>query len=169
MEEIDIVNSIPLSKVSFTLNPVLWDSFSDEVKTLVENGWNEVKLLNDNKDVNPQVANIPNNSGGIYMFIAKPDLIPNTHIYLMYIGRARYTAAQNLRKRCSEYIDDKRPKVSRMISHWGSYLYIRYLPISADNVIIDKVEEELINKILPPFNHRIPDKTIQAAVNAFNM
>lgn len=37
----------------------------------------------------------------------------------------------------------------------------------SDNQIIDKVEEELINKILPPFNDEIPDKNIRDAVKAF--
>lgn len=168
-DEIDIFQSICTSKIPFTINPVLWDSFSERVRLIVNNDWKEIKFLDGVDKINPMITSLPDNMGGIYLFIAKPDFIPNTHMYLMYIGRARLTSNQNLRKRCREYINDNRPKVTRMISNWGKYLYIKYLPLDIDNNLIDEVEAELINKILPPFNSMIPDQKIQKAVNAFNM
>ena len=52
-----------------------------------------------------------------------------------------------------------------MIDGWRKYLFIRYLPLT-DNTCIDKIEAELINKILPPFNDQIPDQVIRNAVQA---
>jgi len=118
---------------------------------------------------NPQLGTIPNDKGGIYLFLAKPNILPGSHLYLMYVGRAHISTTQNLRKRCSQYpVEKKRPKIKRMIEQWGKYLYIRYLPLD-NNATIDIVESELINKILPPFNDEIPDQKISAAVKAFTM
>ena len=55
-----------------------------------------------------------------------------------------------------------------MLKGWGEYLYIRYLPLT-DDLELEKIEAELINKILPPFNDKIPDKKIRDAVKAFSM
>ena len=170
--EIDVVsNSIITAKINFSLNAHFWDVFDPKVYQVLHSlkQWSEVKLLNDYGEKNFQMGTLPNDKGGIYIFVAKPDIVPNTHLYLLYIGRARSTRDQNLRKRCSEYIyENKRPKIGRMIQQWGKYLYIRYLPLD-DNELIDKIEAELINRILPPFNDAIPDKEIRAAVQAFSI
>ncbi|AFV03482.1 hypothetical protein UNSWDHB_322 [Dehalobacter sp. UNSWDHB] len=55
-----------------------------------------------------------------------------------------------------------------MIEGWGQYLYVRYLPLT-DNDLIDSIESEIINKVLPPFNDMIPDKQIRTAVKAFSV
>lgn len=88
-----------------------------------------------------------------------------------YIGRAKLTDAQNIRKRCREYFtkwyrNDERPKITRMIKYWGSDLYLSFIEIS-ENDIIDDYESKLINSLLLPFNTKIPDKETQQAINAF--
>lgn len=173
-KEIDIIgNSIAESKIHFVLNTALWESFDASIKSTLHSisAWSEVKFLDENGNLNNSIMSLPNNAGGIYLFVAKPNLIPDSHYYLLYVGRAHSTATQNLRKRCREYIkelnENKRPKIHRMLSGWGEYLYIRYLPLN-DNNEIDRIEAELINKILPPFNDQIPDKEIRDAVKAFS-
>jgi len=172
MNEIDIVdNSIPISKVEFILNPLFWNDFNDDIKNQLHSVpiWDEAKFLDDRGKINPEMSRLPNKAGGIYLFVAKPNLIPNTHSYLMYVGRAHCSNHQNLRKRCREYIKvQKRPKITRMINTWGQYLYVRYLPLT-DNDLIDDLESEIISKILPPFNDSIPNKQIRNAVKAFSV
>jgi hypothetical protein len=173
MEEIDVVRStMSESKVNFILNTTLWDSFDDKLKQIIHSfgTWTEIKFLDNNGNNNPSLDTIPNDKGGVYIFITKPDILPaDIHLYLMYVGRALCTGKQNLRKRCKEYsTKQKRPKISRMIQQWGKYLYIRYLPLD-DNSLISNMEAEIINKILPPFNDRIPDQEIQEAVEAFKI
>jgi len=172
MQEIDLIKTnFVESKVPFTLNTTLWDNFDKSIHSLVASvdRWTEVKLLNADGSKHPELSSIPNDKGGIYLIIAKSNILLESHIYLMYIGRAHCTTSQNLRKRCSQYPTEKeRPKVTRMIRQWGQYLYIRYLPME-DNIIIDKIEAELINKILPPFNDVIPDQQLRDLVKAFSV
>lgn len=171
MQEIDVIITLPESKLHFTLSTALWSSFDSDILSIVSTSadWTEVKLLDADGSKNPQLSTIPNDKGGIYLFLAKSHILPESHIYLMYVGRAHISSSQNLRKRCSQYpTETKRPKIKRMIQQWGQYLYIRYLPLD-DNTKIDKIEEELINKILPPFNDEIPDQEIKAAVRAFSI
>ena len=168
MEEVDVIKkSLSETKVHFTISPLLWDRFSKEISIFTQRQWSEVKFLDNDLRIHPNMRTIPNNCGGIYSFVVKPDLVPNSHLYLLYIGRAQYTDNQSLRKRCSEYPKEDRPKIQTMINNWGKYLYIRYLPLTESNDIINKTEAELINAILPPCNDKIPNKTIRQARAAF--
>jgi len=171
MREIDIFTSTAMSTIHFMLNTTLWDSFDTNVLGIISSpqSWNEVKMLAPNGKKNPQLNTIPNDRGGIYLLIIKSGILSESHIYLMYIGRAHRTATHNLRKRCSRYPrEKKRPKIKRLIEQWGQYLYIRYLPLD-DDATIDAVERELVKKIQPPCNDDIPDKEIRDAVKAFTM
>jgi excinuclease UvrABC nuclease subunit len=171
MQEIDVIGNVAESHLRFMLNTTLWDSFDSGVLGVISpsHSWNEVKLLAPDGKRNPQLNTIPNDKGGIYLFLVKSNIIPESHLYLMYVGRAHISTTQNLRKRCSQYpVEKKRPKIKRMIEQWGKYLYIKYLPLE-NNTTIDNVESELINKILPPFNDEIPDQKISAAVKAFSI
>ncbi|MDR1192574.1 MAG: hypothetical protein LBK98_00120 [Peptococcaceae bacterium] len=171
MQEIDVVGDVAKSYIRFMLNTAWWDSFDANVLSIISHprSWSEVKLLAPDGKRNPQLRAIPNDKGGIYLFLAKPNILPESCLYLMYVGRAHITANENLRERCSKYpAEKKRPKIKRMIEQWGKYLYCRYLPLD-DNAIIDVVEDELINKILPPFNDKIPDQKIREAIKAFNI
>ena len=171
MREIDIITNTAMSNLRFMLNTALWDSFDINVLSIISSpqSWNEVKMLAPDGEKNPRLTTIPNDKGGIYLLIVKPNILPESHIYLMYVGRAHNSATQNLRRRCLQYpVEKKRPKIKRLIEQWGQYLYIRYLPLD-NNATIDAVECELINKILPPFNDVIPDQKISAAVKAFTM
>ena len=177
-KEIDIIEcSVAKSKVSFMLNTVLWDSFDTTIKSILHSNsnWQEVKFLDENGALSSRINTVPNDAGGIYLFMAKPDIVHNSHGYLMYVGRSRKSASRNLRKRLREYYTEKRniskrPKIYRMLNGWGEYLYIRYLPLyNCDNSTIEKIEAELISKIIPPFNDEIPNKTIRNAVEAFSV
>lgn len=165
---IDMCQKVKDAKIPFVLNlNNSWDSFDTTLASVIDTTWCEAKFLDDaGTTLHSDMNNIPNDKGGIYIFIAKPAIVPDTHLYIFYIGRAKITARQNLKKRCSEYPKDERNKIISMINSYGKYLYIRYLPLN-DNDLIDRLEQELINKILPPFNDRIPDKIINSAINAW--
>lgn len=169
IREIDLVeNSILQSKVNFIIDPQLWHSFDDGIKNVIDAEWQEVKFFTGDKEKNPEMDLIPSDKGGIYAFVIKPSIIPNVHMYLMYVGRAHISQQQNLKKRCMRYYNDCRPKIKRMIEYWWEYVYIEFLPLD-DNTIIDNVEKELINKLIPPCNDEIPNQTIRNAVKAFSM
>jgi hypothetical protein len=166
-EIIDMCQKIKNSKLTFVLNPDnAWDVFDDNFQDTVNTTWQEVKFLDESCErLHASMEHLPNNTGGIYVFIAKPEIIPNTHLYILYVGRAFYTSSQNLRKRCSSYISDDRPKIYSMVRSWGKYLYIRYLPLT-DNNTIDRLESELINTIFPPCNDMYPNRVIRMAMKA---
>lgn len=169
-EPIDMCLDISEKQLRFTLNPdAVWEEFDVKLKLLIDKTeWQEVKFLDDSyKGLHSSMRNLPNKKGGVYVFVLKPEIIPATHLYILYIGRARYTSNQNLRKRCRQYFsDNKRPKINRMKTTWGNHLYIRYLPLE-DNNIIDEMEKALINAILPPCNDEIPSKRLMRSIKAF--
>ncbi len=171
MDILDMCEAVKLHKVPFVLNPTgEWDRFPAHLKRVLEYPWYEFKYFKDgSNEINPQISEVPNNCGGIYIFVIKPNVIPSIHLYLAYIGRARSTDNQNLRKRVREYADEKkRPKIATMKRYWSDYLYVRYLPLPEENNdCIDEVEKELIRTALPPFNDKYPDVYNQAMRAAF--
>lgn len=164
----DMCAEVQTHNITFVLNPDnIWNSYKDEFREITENGnWQEVKFLNDDASkLNTDIENVPNNCGGVYIFILKGQIIPVSHVYILYVGRVRYTNNQNLRKRLKEYLNDNRPKIEAMRRTWGNNLYIKYLPLD-DNAVITQLEEELIRVIIPPCNDKYPsviNKAIQAA------
>ena len=71
--------------------------------------------------------------------------------------------------RVKEYAKETdRPKICEMKRHWGSYLYLRYLPMpEEDNEHIIRLEEELLKTVIPPFNDMLPKIYNQAVKAAF--
>ena len=118
---VDMCSEIQTHNLTFVLNPDgAWTTFNEKYKEITEKGdWCEVKFLNDDESaLNDDIKKIPIDCGGIYIFILKGDIIPQSHVYIMYIGRAQNTQNQNLRKRVSHYINDNRPKIIKMIKTW---------------------------------------------------
>lgn len=171
MNRFDLCEAIKLHKVYFYLNPDNeWGNFPEHLKTLVQQPWAEFKyFVDETNELSPEAASIPNDCGGIYLFYINAKVIPDVHVYLAYIGRAKKTDSQNLRKRVREYAsEEKRPKICDMKHYWGKYLYVRYLPLpTVSNDTIDELEEELIKAVLPPFNDRYPKVYNQAIRAAF--
>lgn len=170
---IDLGEQINNYKMYFNLVPKLWDDFRCDCIDLNAVTWHKCKFLNsDGSELSNEMKNLPNNKGGIYLFFVKPPVIPGLSKYLMYIGRAKLTDKHNLRVRCTKYFTEyhsekSRPKIARLLSYWGKYLYVYYIELE-DNALIDELEAILINSLLPPCNDYIPAKTIRAAVKAFD-
>lgn len=150
---VDMCNTYKCAELRFVLNPRnVWKTFNEKYIPIVSNNWEEVKFLNEScTKLHPSIKELPSDSGGIYVFFIKTDIIPNTHIYILYIGRAKKTRTQNLRKRCCEYLKETRPPIMYMRENWGTNLYIKYLPLT-DNTLIDELESELIRVVIPPYN-----------------
>ena len=166
---IDLCDMIKIHELPFVLNPDnSWQSFDkDKFGSIISNTWYEEKFLDDaTGSLNDNLTSLPKDKGGIYIFVAKPNIIPDTHMYILYVGRALSTDSQNLRKRVKTYIKDTRPRVEKMRKKWGNYLYIKYLPLS-DNRMIEELEKELIRVIYPPCNIDYPDVIRGARTAAF--
>lgn len=160
-----------LFDITYYHNPNRWAEFAIDQTNPIANeaNWSkEIKYLNDaNDDVSDEIKNIPNNTGGVYMFFLKGKTLPFIEKYIVYIGRCQYTEDQNIRKRANEYFKDERDFIKGMFNHWKSFVYYRYFP-DTDNNRIKANEALLLNAIWPPFNPTIPNKIeIQPAINAF--
>lgn len=141
----------------FELNIDKWKTIDKDVKDAIFSEWHSIKFLNeDATQINQDIVQVPNDRGGVYMFLLRPDVIPGLHRYIMYIGRARRQKQFSLRKRCRAYLTDMRPKVATMRELWGKDLYFYYLPLDDDD-FIDKTEKELLRVIIPPCNSDIPE------------
>lgn len=160
---------------NFLINPKLWVDI-DEINKYITRFDKEIKYVRDDlSDYSNDLNHLPTDKGGIYFFFIKPPLNLTDIQYLVYIGRAKYTKNQNLKKRCREYFydfqnvhkDDSRTlKIKKMITRWGKYLYLKYVEFD-DNELIDSLETLLINNIRPPFNDFIPNKKFYTLQNAF--
>jgi len=161
-----------LRDVPYRLYEPLWNQYDLSEIDLDISEWSTIKYLNDSlDDFHPDISNVPNDSGGLYLFWMKCPIITGVTEYPFYIGRALLTKGQNLRKRTKEYFqhyqsDRDRPKIKRMIRYWGNRLYLSYHSV-ADNNLTEDYEKKLINSLLLPFNTRIPDSEISASISAF--
>lgn len=171
-EAFELHKEAKLHTFSFTMTPKLWQNFSVSQDIMDSLQWKEVKFLNDNgTEFSDEFNNIPNNSGGIYIFIIKSKILPDISEYLAYIGRAQLTPNHNLKVRCKRYFKEflnekERPKITTLINFFKEHLYLRYAVVENNETIVE-LESELINSILPPFNDMIPDKVVRQAINAF--
>ena len=171
-EAFPIGEQIKLHTFGFRLYPKLWIDFDIEEELMQALDWKETKFLNDEgTDFSDDIKNLPTNFGGIYIFIIKSNVLKEVSEYLAYIGRAQLTENHNLRVRCkrylTQYINEKeRPKITTLMNYFKDHLYLKYTKVDNNDLIV-RLEAELINSLLPPFNDEIPNKKIRQAVNAF--
>ncbi len=168
----DLGEELKLREVSYKLHPDLWENFDSNGLDFKFSNWKTIKYLNSTgSDFNNEINQLPNNKGGIYLFWVKCFAIEGITEFPVYIGRAKLTDRQNIRKRCKEYFNkfarnDERPKITRMFKYWSKELYLSYYIING-NDIIDTVEAAFIKSLLLPFNDIIPDIDISQGVKAF--
>lgn len=158
--------------VKYFLHKPLWDRFNFPQLNLQFANWQKIKYLNANADdFDAAINTVPSNSGGLYLFYVKCEIISGITEYPFYIGRAQFTDHQNLRKRVKEYFqhfsrNDERPKITRMFKYWAKDLHLAYFVLNNNADIVD-LEKQLINFLLLPMNDEIPDKEIKQAIKAF--
>ena len=139
------------------LVPKLWEAYDNFNCKSVED-WIIVKFYDDDGNVSENVRNIPDDTGGLYAYLVKPDLPILNFSNIMYIGRAHNNGESiNLKKRVYHYIYESndiykgRMQVRKLLNVYRKYLYVMYIPIE-DNEEIDRMEKELVTAISPPIN-----------------
>lgn len=163
---------LKLRKVEYKLHRKLWNQFIFPNLDISFKNWVKIKYLNTMaNDLHGDVENVPSTTGGLYMFYVKCEIISGITEYPLYVGRAQYTAHQNLKKRVKEYFqkyakNNERPKITRMFKYWDRELHLAYITLE-ENEGINELEKELINSLLFPMNTKIPDTNISQAINAF--
>ena len=167
----DLIQNLRNKKFQIELPSHLWRTFNPDILKILQTAkWNTFKYFSSYGIIGDAISSVNNKKGGIYIFYVDPQIVPERQRILMYVGEAQITANQNLRKRISEYKsylppDYSRPKISTMLQQWWEDLYCSYIELD-DNELIMQIETELINKLILPFNDKIPDKKIGFAVKA---
>lgn len=168
LEGIDICSRHKILKWNFELDPDKWKYIDPDTRFILNSkNWRTIKYFKDDGlTLNEQIHELPKDSGGIYVFYLKPDIVPEIHRYIMYVGRAQRKEKYSLYKRCRTYARDTRPSVQQLREIWGKELYLAYLPLH-DDELIKKVEKELIKAIIPPCNDEIYDYDVMPTQPAF--
>lgn len=156
----------------FLMSPELWDKFNLDGLKVDFSKWKRVKFIDDNGDLHGDISKIPNQYGGIYVYVIVPPVIPDCGAYIMYIGKASKTSKENLRARVRSYKSTfsqktSRKKLHRLFTKWGKYVYVYYLPVDIPAEDIDTLEARLISALVPPCNRIIPITSVRDAVSAF--
>ena len=169
----ELAEHLKLREVTYKVSPILWEKW-DNLIDLKFSNWNVIKYLdNDGSGLNTAIEEVPNDKGGLYMFFANCQTISGITEFPFYIGRAQLTKGQNLRKRVREYFtkyarEGERPKITTMFKYWSNELFLAYIEIEENEVIID-LEKKLINSLLLPMNDEIPDLETKQAKKAFEI
>ena len=158
----------------YTMVPELWGKFKiDDLPTVDFSKWESIKLIHGGS-FSEDLSKIPTTHGGIYVYCIEPRVIPGCGCYVMYIGKATKTPNENLRQRVqsySKFLTDSttRPRLHRLFSKWGEYVYVHYLSVDANGDVITALEDRLIGAFAkPPCNAEVRAKSVKIAVRAFN-
>ena len=160
--------------IIYYLYQAQWNKYNYLDIDLSSTNWTTIKYLNaQGNGFNADIDLVPNNTGGLYLFSIKCHVIPGITEYPVYVGRAKLTNGQNLRKRCRDYFtkirkDKERPLISKMFKFWKKELYLSWLTLDENEEIVD-LEKDLINGLLLPFNEEIPDIITREAKKAFKL
>ena len=159
---------------TYTMSPELWGKFNIEDLTGIDfSEWKRIKLINSGA-FSEELSQIPNSSGGIYIYCIEPEVVPGVGCYIMYIGKATKTPSENLRVRVRSYSNElgkyyKRARLHRLFTKWGEYVYVHYLAVDASREIITALEDRLIGAFgKPPCNAEVRVSSVKEAVRAFN-
>lgn len=156
----------------FSLVPNHWEEFENFLN-ITEDDWEEYKYFNESGEVSEEVKNIPNNKGGIYLYVVKPPVPIRYMPIIMYVGRAHNNGnSQNLRKRVNNYAREAkdfyrgRKAVRSLFSKYAEYLHVMYISLDK-NEDIDRLEKELISAIVPACNRELIQVSLKEGRSAF--
>lgn len=172
IKKIDVVQDLRTMTWPFCLSTELWgkcinDSFSEDLKRM-----KKIKYFSGNSNqLSNEVEELPNDSGGVYIYSIENGIFPFLGSYIMYVGRARKTKTENLRARAKSHFKqykrhEENERLERLFDHWDQYVYFSYLPINR-NDMIDLIEDQLIMALTPPCNKEYPAPKVRRKLSAF--
>lgn len=159
IKKLDVSQDLLQMIFPFCLSTELWEKFNkfnNESKLIDFSKFQGIKYFGDGKTLSKDIEKVPNDSGGIYIYVVENSVIPFSGKYIMYVGRARLTDNCNLRQRARSHFSqykrgEENDRMERVFDNWSDYVYLFYLQMG-DNDFIDLAEKELINALTPPCN-----------------
>lgn len=74
--------------LDIVLNIDKWETIDPDIKDIISNGWENNKFLNeDGTGIGEDINNVPDDKGGIYVFLLKPKIIPQIYVYRKELER----------------------------------------------------------------------------------
>lgn len=136
---------------SFVLNIKAWENIKTELSELFKGGQ---KYKFDSNIC----EHLPNKKG-IYIFYVEPDFpfLPETR-YLMYVGRVIGTNTfHNRFYKYVEGIGNSNQSENKMLltNMWPGKTWVMVYPLDMDDEAITKIEDNLIDNIVPPLNGKV--------------
>ncbi len=152
MEYHDILSlkkDVGVYQIKFLLWKEQWESYTEPSVKL---NWKCVKFEENSRHLIPSEK-------GIYAFIVDPEITPfPSHRYLMYIGQAGHKSNRNLRRRFSDYLNEKkrvkRMSINYLLNTWQGYVYFCFTVIDPNETNIRELERKLLDTFIPPFSSK---------------
>lgn len=172
VKNIDVVQSLSEMTWTFCLSTELWEKYLVEKHDVDLSKLIKIPYFEDDSTkLSKEVSSIPNDKGGIYLYVLENPVVPGAGRHIMYVGRARKTEKENLRARAKSHFAqykraDENSRLVRLYEKWAPYVYFMYIPLDS-NEVIDQAEEELIVSLTPPCNIKYPSVKIRNKLSAF--
>ncbi len=173
VKNIDVVQSLNDMMWRFCLSTELWELYVGEKHDISFDDGIKIPFFDgDSAKLSEEVKKIPNDKGGIYIYVLENPIVPDTGRYIMYVGRALFTKTENLRARVRSHFyqykrADENELLIRLYDNWAKYVYLIYIPMDEDNDTIGRIEDELIVTLTPPCNKKYPSVKIKKKLRAF--
>jgi hypothetical protein len=151
LDELNSVNPQKIYELPLTLNINLWSNIK------LPSPLPKPIKLEFNENIRKTFPANLKNKKGIYFFMIEPDFPFTPEIkYLVYIGRVIKT--NTFFKRFYDYVNaignySVQRNKQLMTNAWPSKTYIYYYELTNDSDI-ETIEQELIDKIIPPLNNK---------------
>lgn len=156
----------------FSMIPSRWDEYENFLD-IMQDDWAEYKYFDESGEVSVEVKRLPNDKGGIYLYVVKPPIPINYTPVIMYIGRAHNNGkSQNLRKRVNNYAREAqdlyrgRKSIRSLFAKYAEYLHVMYIALE-NNEDIDRLEKEMISAIVPACNRELMQVSLKEGRAAF--
>ena len=165
LEELNEINPEKIYKLPLILNTNLWVTIN-----LPFTMPNPVKIEFDDR-IRDNMPSSVKNKKGVYIFLVEPKLPFQPDIkYLIYIGRVM--KGNTFFKRFYEYVDaigniNAKRNRQLMANAWPKKTQVYFYPMT-NNKHIEFIEEELVDKIIPPLNNKFFLKEAQSTRSIYN-
>lgn len=164
IKKIDVIQDLQPMTWPFCLSTELWENYERRRSEIDLQKLEKIKYF-DGEILSSEINNLPNDKGGVYIYIIDNSVLSCSGSYIMYVGRARKTDTENLRKRAkshySQYVrHEENERLEKLFDNWKKYIYLLYLPIDGNDEI-DLAEDELILALTPPCNKDYPAPKIR--------
>ena len=165
LEDLNNINPEKIYKLPLVLNIQLWSKIN--LPFILPN---PVKLEFNDKIRENMPINVKNKKG-VYIFLVEPKLPFQPDIkYLIYIGRVM--KGNTFFKRFYEYVDaignvNSKRNRQLMTNAWPKKTHVYFYPMT-NNKDIEFIEEELVDRVIPPLNNKFFLKEAQNTRSIYN-